>query len=168
MAKSAASSLSRRRKPLWRRRRARGEAICVKQPFEHIEHTADYAILARGGNLRELIENAGRGMISLIVEADHLQPQRQILLTAAGDSPERLLLQCLRELLYLTEEGLIPVRFAVEDLDEMNLTAQGYAGVVSGEEASERLLGAIKAVTYHDLEIKSKPQGLEVQIVFDT
>lgn len=150
------------------RRGTGGEAICVKEPFEHIEHTADYAILARGGDLRELIENAGRGMISLIVEADRLQPQRQIPFTATADTPERLLIQCLRELLYLTEEGRIPVRFIVEDLDEANLTAQGQAGVASLEAASEHRLGGIKAVTYHDLEIKSGPEGVEVQIVFDT
>lgn len=140
----------------------------MKEPYEHIEHTADYAILARGQDLRELIENAGRGMISLVIEAESLQPQRQVQFTATADSPERLLIECLRELLYLTEEDHIPVRFAVEELDETNLTAQGQVGVVSGEEASEHLLGAIKAVTYHDLAIKSGPDGLQVQIVFDT
>ena len=71
----------------------------MKQPFEQIEHTADYAIVARGRDLRELIENAGRGMISLLVEADRLEPQRQVMFTATGDSRERLLLQCLRELI---------------------------------------------------------------------
>jgi len=140
----------------------------VKEPFEQVEHTADYAILARGQDLRELIQNAGRGMISLLIAAESLQPQRQVAFTSTADSPERLLIECLRELLYLSEEGQIPVTFTVDNLDETALTAQGQAGVVSGEEATDHLLGGIKAVTYHDLEIKSFPEGLQVQIVFDT
>jgi len=112
----------------------------VKEPFEQVEHTADYAILARGQDLRELIQNAGRGMISLLIAAESLQPQRQVAFTSTADSPERLLIECLRELLYLSEEGQIPVTFTVDNLDETALTAQGQAGVVSGEEATDHLL----------------------------
>ena len=140
----------------------------MSEPFEQVEHTADYAIAVRGRDLRALIENAGRGMISLLVEAASLEPQRQVHFGATADSPERLLMNCLRELLYLAEEGLIPVRFAVDDLDEAELTAQGQVGVVNVGEAGEHLLGSVKAVTYHDLTIASGPEGLQVQIVFDT
>ncbi len=142
--------------------------MAVKEPFEQVEHTADYAILARGQDLRELIQNAGRGMISLLVEAESLQPQQQVAFTSTADSPERLLIECLRELLYLSEEGQIPIRFAVQDLDQATLTAHTQAGVVDIADAKDYLLGAVKAVTYHDLEIKSVPEGLQVQIVFDT
>ena len=140
----------------------------MKEPFEQVEHTADYAILACGQDLRELIQNAGRGMISLLVEAESLQPQQQVAFTSTADSPERLLIECLRELLYLSEEGQIPIRFTVEALDQATLTAQAQAGVVDMADAKDYLLGAVKAVTYHDLEIKSGLEGLQVQIVFDT
>ncbi len=153
----------------------------MKEPFEQIEHTADYAILARGQDLRELIENAGRGMISLLVEGESLRPQQQVaftstissrmawkLMKATAYSPERLLIECLRELLYLSEEGQIPIRFTVQDLDQATLTAHTQAGVVDIADAKDYLLGAVKAVTYHALEIKSGPEGLQVQIVFDT
>ena len=55
----------------------------------------------------------------------------------------------------------------MHELIEADLRAAGQIGVVSEEEAGEHLLGGIKAVTYHDLEIKSGPVGLQVQIVFD-
>ena len=140
----------------------------MKEPFEQVEHTTDYAILARGQDLRELIQNAGRGMISLLVEAESLQPQQQVAFTSTADSPERLLIECLRELLYLSEDGQIPIRFTVKDLDQATLTAQAQAGVVDITDAKDYLLGAVKAVTYHALEIKSGPEGLQVQVVFDT
>ena len=138
------------------------------RPFEQVEHTADYAIIARGGDLRELIENAGRGMISLLVEAEALTPSQQLTYTVRADSPERLLIESLRELLHLEEdEGLVPVRFAVVRVSEGDLEAECEAGVTSLDEARPYLLSEIKAVTYHDLVIKSTPSGLEVQVVFD-
>jgi len=138
------------------------------KPFEQVEHTADYAIVARGSDLRDLIVNAGRGMISLLVEGGVGAPTKQIEFTAEAESPERLLLQCLRELLYLEEdEGLVPVEFAVTSLCEDPLKAKCTAGVVSIDQVRSHLLVGIKAVTYHDLHITYTPQGLEVQIVFD-
>ena len=136
--------------------------------FEQVEHTADYAIVARGSDLRELIENAGRGMISLMVEAEAVAATRQVEFTAEADSPERLLLQCLRELLYLEEdEGLVPVQFTVVGLSADELVAECQGGVAPLDEARPHLLGEIKAVTYHDLNIEPTAAGLEVQIVFD-
>jgi len=138
------------------------------KPFEQIEHTADYAIVARGSDLRELIENAGRGMISLMVEAEAVAATRQVHFTAGADSPERLLQQCLRELLYLEEdEGLVPVQFTVAGLSADELAAECQGGVAPIDQARPHLLGEIKAVTYHDLNIVATPEGLEVQVVFD-
>ena len=56
----------------------------MMQPFEQVEHTADYAIIARGGDLRELIENAGRGMISLLVDTQAVAASRQVRFTAVS------------------------------------------------------------------------------------
>ncbi len=138
------------------------------RPFEQVEHTADYAIIARGCDLRELVENAGRGMISLLVEAEALTPRQQLTYIVRADSPERLLIESLRELLHLEEdEGLVPMGFAVVRLSEESLEAECDVGVVSLDEARPYLLGGIKAVTYHDLVIKPTPSGLEVQVVFD-
>ncbi len=138
------------------------------KPFELVEHTADYAIVARGSDLHELIENAGRGMISLMVEAEAVAATQEIECTAEADSPERLLLQCLRELLYLEEdEGLVPVGFDVSRLCQATLEAECTAAVASIDQVRPHLLVGIKAVTYHDLHIVATPQGLEVQIVFD-
>ncbi len=138
------------------------------KPFEQIEHTADYAIVARGSDLRELVQNAGIGMISLMVEAEAVAATRRIEFTAEADSPERLLQQCLRELLYLEEdEGLVPVEFTVTYLCDDPPEAKCTAAVAPIEQVRPHLLVGIKAVTYHTLHIASTAEGLEVQIVFD-
>ena len=38
----------------------------MSPPWEEVDHTADWALRVRGGDLRALFENAARGMISLI------------------------------------------------------------------------------------------------------
>jgi len=102
------------------------------------------------------------------VEAEAVTATTQVEFTAQGDSRERLLLQCLRELLYLVEdEGLVPVEFAVTGLCEDPLEARCTAAVASIDQARPHLLVGIKAVTYHDLHITPTRPGLEVQIVFD-
>ncbi len=138
------------------------------KPFEQVEHTADYALVARGKDLRELIQNAGRGVISLMVEAEAVTTTRQVEFATEADSPERLLLQCLPELLYLYEdEDLVPVDFGVTQLYQDVLQAECTAAVIPIDQARPHLLVGIKAVTYHDLHIVATPRGLEARIVFD-
>ncbi len=138
------------------------------KPFEQVEHTADYAIVACGKDLRELIENAGRGMISLMVDVGAVAATQHVEFAAEADSPERLLLQCLRQLLYLEEdEGLVPVEFAVTRLCQHPLEAKCIAGVVPVDQVRSHLIATIKAVTYHALEIQPTPEGLEIRVVFD-
>ena len=135
--------------------------------FEIIDHTADYAVRARGRDLRELIESAGRGLIALTVVAEGLSPTAQRTISAFADNPEALLVHALREMLYLLEDdGLVAVGFDVSRADGGSVSAQ--VDCVPLEAARDRLLGHIKAVTYHDLVVREVDGELQVEIVFDT
>jgi SHS2 domain-containing protein len=135
--------------------------------FEIIDHTADYAVRARGRDLRELIESAGRGLIALTVATDGLTPTAQRTVSAHADSPEALLVRVLREMLYLLEdEELVAVALEVRHDEGLQVVAD--VGCVPLEQARERLLGHIKAVTYHDLAVREVGGELQVEIVFDT
>jgi len=80
----------------------------------------------------------------------------------SAEDYESLLVAWLQELLYYTEsEGLVFSEFKVELLDPPQLKAE-----VSGEK-SERLDKVIKAVTYHNLNIRQTNEGYETTIVFD-
>ena len=135
--------------------------------FEIIDHTADYAIRARGRDLRELIENAGRGLIALTVAAEGFAPTVRRAFSAHGDTPEILLIHALREILYLLDdEELVAIGFHVSRVAEGGVSAQ--ADCVPLEAARDSLLGHIKAVTYHDLAVREVDGELQVEIVFDT
>ena len=132
--------------------------------FEEIEHTADWALRVRGRDLSDLLRNAARGMTSLMV-ADHpaaipLTRQEQIDLDAYD--AESLLVNWLSELAYWAEtEGLVFGEFNLSRVTATHLQAVVHGGHVS------TLQKHIKAVTYHNLQITTTTQGMEVTIVFD-
>jgi SHS2 domain-containing protein len=140
----------------------------MTRTFEEIEHTADYAIRAYGRDLRELVENAGRGMISLIVDPSELPAERTVEVSATAADAEQLVVRALKEILFLEEDGLgVPVRFAVATVDAERFSMQGTVGLASLEAARSALRGGIKAVTYHNLQIVHRDGLLSIEITFD-
>jgi SHS2 domain-containing protein len=131
--------------------------------FEEIEHTADWALRVRGRDLRDLLINAARGMVSLIVADPAALPSdvEQALELDSIDA-ESLLVDWLSELAYWAEtEMLVFHRFELHDVAPTSLRA-----TVRGGHAPE-LTKHIKAVTYHNLEIAETAEGLEATVVFD-
>ncbi len=133
--------------------------------FESLDHTADLKIRAWAPDLRGLIEQAARGMISLMVEGNP-SPVRHVKLTGSGEDAEQTLVDCLREILLLPElSELYPVEVAVTQAD--GRCAVCTVGVVPIAEAADIAAGDIKAATYHDIEIRHRGTGLVVEVVFD-
>ena len=133
--------------------------------FEPVEHTADLAVRAWGEGLAELIEQAARGMLSLMLE-DPPQATDTVEVTGEGADPEDLLIDCLREILALIElRGLVPVSVDVLGADESR--AACAVGVVELEAGRENIAQDVKAVTYHGVEVRSVNGLLEVEVVFD-
>jgi SHS2 domain-containing protein len=135
--------------------------------FEALDHTADYAIRAWGGNLGDLIEAAARGMMSLLVDAAGVAPAETVPLTVEAESAEQLVQHCLRELLNLFEDGSVTVAVRASAA-ESPARAHLEAGVVPITQVRDRLVGEIKAVTYHNLQIRREGGQLTLEVVFDT
>jgi SHS2 domain-containing protein/2-hydroxy-3-keto-5-methylthiopentenyl-1-phosphate phosphatase len=135
--------------------------------FEILDHTADYALRAWGSDLSELITSAARGMISLMLDTTGLTPTSSHSLSVDADTPEVLVHHALRELLYLFEEGMVPVAAHVQASDDP-LCARLVVCTVPARTVRNRIHGHIKAVTYHNLHIRQEGQRLVTDIVLDT
>jgi SHS2 domain-containing protein len=139
----------------------------MQSGYRIIDHTADKAIEVWAPDLGRLILEAARGLIALLVEADSLTPQRRIQIAVAPREPELLLHDALSEILYLTEdEELMPLDAELLETDAGGVTLD--VGVVDMDVAAPYVLGLVKAVTYHNLEIERTPTGLHIQVTFDT
>ena len=131
--------------------------------FEEVEHTADWALRIRGRDLRELLVNAARGMSCLLVpdlEAVPTDMERRFELDALD--AESLLVEWLSELAYWAEAEALVFR----EFEIFRVTPDHLEAAVRGGYASS-LQKHIKAVTYHNLEIVRREDGLEATVVFD-
>jgi SHS2 domain-containing protein len=131
--------------------------------FEEVEHTADWALRVRGRDLRELLVNAARGMSRLLVpdlDAVSTDVERRFELDTLD--AESLLVEWLSELAYWAEAEMLVFR----EFDLRRVAPDHLEAAVRGGHASD-LQKHIKAVTYHDLEIIHKENGLEATVVFD-
>jgi len=135
------------------------------KPFEFFEHTADIGVHAYGRTLEELFANAARALYE--IQGRYVVAQRAVYKVEleAADTAE-LLAHWLAELLFLfNARQLYFDRFRLRITDGTKLVAQMDGGPVdfSQSEASEE----IKAVTYHQLEVKQVPDGWTARVIFD-
>lgn len=139
------------------------KGIPATADFRVVEHTADWAIRVRGEDFAELLLSAAWGMNSLLVadlEAVPLRVKRHLELTAFDR--ESMLVEWLSELAYLAErDGHVFREFMLHEVSAEKLRA-----TVRGGKAPE-LLKHIKAVTFHNLQVRDTPNGLEATVVFD-
>ena len=134
--------------------------------YRILDHPADLGIEARGNTLAEAFEQAACGLVSVIVDPDSVRPvESRAVIIEAGDH-QQLLVRWLTEVLYLYD-GLkfVPRDFRIERVSSRLLEAQ-----VRGE-PFDRLRHAVrldvKAITYHQLEIRRRGSGHGLQVFLD-
>ena len=130
--------------------------------YKEIEHAADWAFHVSGRGLQELFIHAAQA----ICTAEHSDFAAPITLThelqVEGVDRESLLVNWLNELLYMEQTKREAYRnFDILEMDDSHLRARVQG---APEQNCER---HIKAVTFHNLEIKRTPSGLEATIVVD-
>jgi SHS2 domain-containing protein len=128
------------------------------QPYRVLEHTADVGFEARGRTCAEVFRNAGRALMSLIVDPASVQPQQTVSIPARARDPEGLLVNWLSEILYLQDTS----RWLFCDFDIQALTGQSIVSAGQGERFNRdrhQINLLVKAITYHQLVFEKKAEG---------
>lgn len=129
--------------------------------FEEISHTADWSVRVWAQDLPSLFAEAGQAMNSLSGAVTGNSPRLKRTFEAEAPDAESLLVAFLSELVYYQEqENLSFDTFKIEVRSEKLKVEMEGVQISSVDKA-------IKAVTYHNLQIKETDQGLETTIVFD-
>jgi SHS2 domain-containing protein len=137
-------------------------------PFNYkvLDHTADLRIQVEGTTLCDLYRNAGLALFDLITKSNAGTEQDYITINVSGDDDADLLVNWLRELLFLFNgKELMVNSVVILSLQDLTLTAK--AGVISYEPEKFKINCDIKAVTYHQASVKPSPTGYVASIVFD-
>jgi SHS2 domain-containing protein len=134
--------------------------------FEILDHTADIGIIVHGENLKTLFENAGEAFFHLITDLRKVKRRVERRVNIEGESLDRLMVDWLSQLLYLHDvENLLFKGFKVDSVGE-----DGLKATVKGEPFQEGvhvIKTEVKAVTYHQIEVRQENGGWRAQIILD-
>lgn len=134
--------------------------------YQLLDHTADLRIRIVGETMAALFENAGLALAEMICDPQTLAPAETIRIEVAGDDPPDLMVNTLRELLYLwAGTGKLIKRVQVTAIDATTVSAEVTVDRYSP--AHHTLLNEIKAVTYHQIAVEPTSDGWQATAVFD-
>lgn len=135
-------------------------------PYKTFDHTADLGVEIYGPDICQLFINAGRALFDLICGDSAIEEKDIIAVTAEGNGTEDLMMNWLRELLYLHQvKGYLLSTFIIHQVDDSRITA-----TVKGElfdSHRHKLLREIKAITYHQLKVEQHDGGWTARCIFD-
>jgi SHS2 domain-containing protein len=136
------------------------------QRYREIEHTADVGVEIYGRTLEELFRNAGYALFNTIVEVTTVQPVVARAINVSAPDAETLLMNWLRELLYLCsvyQEVYKTFEFHSICPTELNARIRGEALDLE----RHRFETEIKAITYHQFAVVQHENGWQARVIFD-
>ncbi len=134
--------------------------------FKILDHTADIGVVVYGEDLKSLFENAGGAFFHLITDLRSVKNRIEKTVEIRKEPLERLMVDWLSQLLYLHDvENLLFKKFNVESIGD-----DGLKATAAGEPFQEGvhvIKTAVKAVTYHQIQVRQEKRGWKAQIIFD-
>ena len=138
--------------------------------FEFLEHTADVLIAAHGQNIAEAFENAALAMFEVMTDTTKVDPSIEDSVEVEAEDEYALLYSWLEALLVKSEvNGMLYSKFKVssfEDADDgFKLKATIWGEKFNAEKHPQKV--AVKAVTYHRMEIIKQIEKVTVEFILD-
>jgi len=138
----------------------------TKPSFSFLDHTADMGIIIRHEDLEGLFETAAAAMMHIMVRPrTMLNPAQKDLLISGLDLPD-LMIRWLGEILYLYDAE----REIVTDARILTLSRHGLKARIfftPFDPSTFEVLCEIKAVTYHQAQVRKKGDHWEARVIFD-
>ena len=135
--------------------------------YELVDHTADIGIIVRAKDLKNIFLDSALAMFDVIAEAPanfHGLKEKKYPICINAKDEKELLVFWLSELLSLSDcEDVYFADFDIQRLSPTEIAAQA-SGFPRRYFTGKR---EVKAVTYHDLKIQKREDGLEAQVIFD-
>lgn len=136
--------------------------------YKYFDHTADIGVEITGRTRKELFVNAANALFDVMIESKTgLKPaKRQKIITVEGSDVADLLINFLRELLYLFNgEKFITGSYEIIQFSNKELQAR-----LTGESFNSKkhlIKTEIKAVTYSGLKVERFGNIWKARVIFD-
>ncbi len=136
------------------------------KPYKTFDHTADLGLSITGRSEDELYANAAVAVFDVITDLGRVEAREARRISVEGDSPEDLLINFLREILYLYNgERWLLKEIRVTKRNEKELEAEARGEPL--DTGKHEICKEIKAVTYHQARVSKAPGGWEARVIFD-
>jgi SHS2 domain-containing protein len=131
-----------------------------------MNHTADVGIHVFGKDGKDLFANAAFALFSLFTDISALKGENKKKIAITGSDWPDLMVNWLRELLYLWNGNEILVKEVdIHSISEKRLSATVFYEPYDSDRHIIKM--DIKAVTYHQIQVTAGPAGWEARIIFD-
>jgi SHS2 domain-containing protein len=136
--------------------------------YKFFDHTADIGVEVTGRTRKELFVNAAEALFDVMIEnkAGRVAAKQQKKITVEGTDAADLLINFLRELLYLFNgEKFITDCCEIIEFSNKNIQAR-----LTGESFNSKkhlIKTEIKAVTYSGAKVERRNDGWKARIIFD-
>lgn len=136
------------------------------RPYELIDHTADLGLRVFGKDPADLFIQAALALFDQIVDITVANNPKPVAVRAEGADWADLMVNWLRELLYLWNgKELLLEGVGIKSITQKEIFA--HAQVVIYKPKAHLIKRDIKAVTYHQTEVKQANGGWVAQVIFD-
>ena len=137
-----------------------------RRKYRQLPHTADVGWRIRGDSLPELFENAAAALVATMVDRRTVRRAETREITLESVDRESLLVDWLNRLLYLFDvDGFLGRDFQVEFSTPERLRAMAWGERFDPQRHPEKT--AVKAATYHHLEIVPTAHGWQATVILD-
>ena len=134
--------------------------------YKEIEHTADIGVEIYGSSFKELLQYAAYALFDTIVDVSTIHPEHTRLIRVNGADDESVLMNWLRELLFLfSVEEEVYASVEIHSLQQGELCA-----TVKGEKLDierHHFKTELKAVTYHQFKLEHTGNRWTARVIFD-
>jgi len=134
--------------------------------YRPLAHTADLGLRIWGATREELFENAGAALSAVLTDRRRLRLGKNVEILVEAPDLEALLVAWLNHLLYLYDvDAFLGREFQVLALSPQRLAARARGETYDPGRHIART--AVKAATYHHLEITRKNGGWQATVILD-
>jgi len=135
-------------------------------PYRLLDHTADLGIQVYGEGARQLFENAAGALIDRITDPGSVAGDAQETVALEGEDWPDLMVNWLREVLYFwTGRERVPKGATVHTISAYRLSATVRFDPY--EPKRHVIRQEIKAVTYHQIDVRRESTRWTAKIIFD-
>jgi len=140
----------------------------MKKKFRFLPHTADIKIEAWGSDLEEAFINAGKAFTDTIVDLSKVGKNIKRRITVEGEDLEELLYNFIEKLiLTLDIDNLIfsDYKISIDKKDGFKMDVEAYGDIIDLDKHGFKVY--VKAITYHEMEIKKEDNKFIIRYVVD-